>query len=64
MLCACDLLLYGIFKPVSRNLAMLAACFNLVGLSFEALELHVRGVNVALIFHGLYCLVIGYLALR
>jgi Domain of unknown function (DUF4386) len=58
------LLLYGIFKPVSRNLALLAACFNLVGLSFEALELHVRGVNVALIFHGLYCLVIGYLAFR
>jgi hypothetical protein len=58
------LLLCQLFKPVNRSLASLAALFNLVGLSFEALELHLRGVNVALIFHGLYCLLIGYLVFR
>lgn len=58
------LLLYGIFKPVNRNLALLAAFLNLVGLTFEALELHLWGVNIALVFHGLYCLVIGYLVFR
>lgn len=58
------LLLYGIFRPVNRTLALLAALLNLVGLSFEALELPLWGANVALAFHGLYCLLIGYLVLR
>lgn len=58
------LLLYQLFKPVNRNLALLAALFNLVSLTFEALELHLSSANVALIFHGLYCLVIGYLIFR
>jgi Domain of unknown function (DUF4386) len=49
---------------VNRRLTLVATLFNLVGLTFEALELHLRGVNVALIFHGLYCLVIGYLVFR
>jgi Domain of unknown function (DUF4386) len=34
---AATLLLYDIFKPVSRGLSSLAAAFNLLGLSFEAL---------------------------
>lgn len=58
------LLIYGLFKPVNRSLALLAALCSLVGLSFEALEMHPWGVNVALIFHGLYCLLTGYLAFR
>jgi Domain of unknown function (DUF4386) len=58
------LLLYQIFKPVNRSLALLAALLNLVGLTFEALEWDLRGVNVALIFHGLYCVLIGVLAFR
>jgi hypothetical protein len=58
------LLLYQLFKPVNRSLALLAACINLVGLAFEALEWHLWGVNVALIFHGLYCLLIGLLVFR
>jgi hypothetical protein len=58
------LLLYPLFKPVNRSVALLAALFNLVGLTFEALELHLWGVNVALIFHGLYCLLIGFLVFR
>jgi hypothetical protein len=58
------LLLYQLFKPVDRSLALLAMLSNLVSLTFEVLELHLRGVNIALIFHGLYCLLIGYLAFR
>jgi hypothetical protein len=58
------LLVYQLFKPVNRSLALLAAVCNLVGLTFEALELHLWGVNIALIFHGLYCLLIGYLVFR
>jgi hypothetical protein len=58
---AVTLRLYSLFKPVDRSLALLATLFNLIGLALEAVELHPWGVNVALIFHGLYCLLIGYL---
>jgi len=58
------LLLYQLFKPVGRSLALLAALFNLAGLTLETLELHLWGVNIALIFHGLYCLLIGFLVFR
>src|SRR5580700_9456022 len=58
------LLFYDIFKPVNRSLSLLAACFALVGLTFEALRLQPRGVNVAIVFAGFYCLLIGYLIVR
>ncbi len=61
---AVTLLLYGIFKPVSRSLALLAAFFSLVGLTFEALRWQPHGVNVAVVFNGFSCLLIGYLILR
>jgi hypothetical protein len=58
------LLLYWLLSPVNRSLALLAAIFNFVSLTLEAFELHLRGANIALVFHGLYCLVIGLLVLR
>src|SRR5579863_3264996 len=58
------LLFYDIFKPVNRSLSLLAAFFGLVGLSFEALRWQPRGVNVAIVFAGFYCLLIGYLIFR
>jgi hypothetical protein len=58
------LLFYDIFKPVNRSLSLLAAFFGLVGLTFEALRLQPRGVNVAIVFAGFYCLLIGYLIFR
>lgn len=61
---AVTLLFYDIFKPVSRSLALLAASLNLVCLTFEALRWDPRGVNIAMVFHGLYCLVTGYLIFR
>jgi hypothetical protein len=61
---AVTLILYTIFKPVNKRLALLATFFNFVGLSFEALRLNPRGVDVALVFTGFYCLLIGYLMFR
>jgi hypothetical protein len=61
---AVTLLLYAIFKPVSRTVALIAASSNLAGLFFEAIEVHLLGVNVALVFHGVYCVLIGYLVAK
>lgn len=49
---AVTLLLYGIFKPVDRSLSLLAASFNLAGLTFEALQLQPRAVNIGMVFRG------------
>jgi hypothetical protein len=61
---AMTLLFYDIFKPVNKNLSLLAAFFNLVGLTFEALRWNPRGVDVALVFVGFHHLLIGYLVFR
>jgi len=58
------LLLYGIFKPVSRGLSLLAASLAFLGLIFEALRWQPQGVNIAIVVHGFYCLLIGYLVFR
>jgi hypothetical protein len=57
------LLLYSIFQSVNRPIALLAALSNLIGLALEAVEWHVFGLNTAIILHGIYCLLIGYLVL-
>jgi hypothetical protein len=61
---AVTLILYTIFKPVNKRLALLAAFFNIAGLTFEALRWNPRGVDVALVSTGFYCLLIGYLMFR
>lgn len=58
------LLLYQLFRPINNSLALLATLLNLLGLTLEALELHLWGVNIALIFHGLYCVLMGCLIFR
>ena len=58
---AVTLLFYDILSPVDRSLCVLAASFNLVGLAFEALRLQPQGVNIAIVFDGFYCILIGYL---
>jgi hypothetical protein len=57
---AVTLLFYAIFKPVNRGLSLLAASINLVALTFEAFQ----RLNIGLVFHGFYCLLIGYLIFR
>jgi Domain of unknown function (DUF4386) len=58
------LLLYGIFKPVNRGLSLLAASFAFVGLAFEGLRWQPQGINIAIVIHGFYCLLIAYLIFR
>lgn len=61
---AVTLLLYSLFRRVNRKVALLALMSGLAGLTLEALQWQPRGVNVAMVFHGFYCLLIGYLAFR
>ena len=61
---AVTLLLYDIFKAVNRRISLLAASFNLVGLTVGALRWHPGGVDIPVVFDGFYCLLIGYLIFR
>jgi hypothetical protein len=61
---AVTLLYYDIFKPVNRGLSLLAASLALLGLIFEALRWQPQGVNIAIVIHGFYCPLIGYLIFR
>jgi hypothetical protein len=61
---AVTLLFYGIFKPVSKRLSLLAASSNLVALTLELLQFLPRGVNIGLAFHAFYWILIGYLIFR
>jgi len=60
------LLLYFLFKPVSRNLSLVAALFSLAGCAVGLLgifHLAPRHFN-PLWFFSLYCLLIGWLIIR
>jgi len=63
---AVTLVLYGIFKPVSRNLSLLAAVVSLVGCAIGPLSFFLPGLSriSPLVFFGFYCLLIGYLVFR
>jgi hypothetical protein len=58
---AVTVLTYAIFKAANGRLSFLALSFNLLGLAFEALRLNPGGVDIALVFHGVYCLLIASL---
>ena len=58
---AVTLLLYRVFLPVSQTLSRLALVFNFAGLALEAVRSNPHGVNLAMVFHGVYCLLIGHL---
>jgi hypothetical protein len=53
---------YEGLSSMSRRLSLLAAFFNVVGFAFEVLRLQPQGVNVAVVFDGFYCVLVGYLA--
>jgi hypothetical protein len=63
---AVTLLFYGLFKPVNRNLSLLAAFISLLGIIIGPLSLlHLAPANLnPLVFFGFYCLLIGYLIFR
>ncbi len=60
------LLFYGMFKPVSGSLSLVAALFSLAGcaaMAFGLLRPAVASIS-PLVFFGPFCLLIGYLILR
>jgi hypothetical protein len=61
---AVTLILYDIFAAVNRSLSWFAASFGLAGLTLEALRWNPGDVDVAMGFHGLSCLLFGYLIFR
>ena len=61
---AVTLVLYALLRPVNRGLSMLAAALNFVGLTLEAIHLNAHGTDVAMVFHGGFCILIGYLIFR
>jgi hypothetical protein len=61
---AVTLLFYDIVKPANQNLAWFAASFSLAGLTLEALRWNPQGMDIAMVLHGLYCVLIGYLVFR
>ena len=61
---AVTLLFCDILSPLNRRLSLLAASFNLVGLAFEVLRLQPRGANIAVVFNGFICILIGCFVFR
>jgi hypothetical protein len=59
-------LFYDLFKPVSKQLSLLAALVGLAGCSLGALRaLHVATPTIdPLVFFGFYCVFIGYLIFK
>jgi hypothetical protein len=55
------LILYAIFRPVKRAVALLAGAFNLAGITLEAIRLTSHGTDTAMVFHGVFCILTGYL---
>jgi hypothetical protein len=59
------ILFYQIFRPVNKNLSMLAALFSLAGIANGTLLALHRPTSInPLVFFGFYCLLIGYLIIR
>jgi hypothetical protein len=62
---AVTLLLYQLFKPVSRNLALLAVIVSLAGCAVQSLSLfHLASPTSSLPIFGFFNLIIGYLIVR
>ena len=63
---AATVLVYGLLKPVNRNLSLLAAIFSFVGCALGVLGslAHLPVGQIGFVFFGLHCLLIGYLILR
>ena len=63
---AVTLLLYGILKPVNRNISLIAALISLVGIANGTLTAFHRSLFPLnpLVFFGFYCGLIGYLIFR
>jgi hypothetical protein len=60
---AVTLLFYHLFRPVNKNVSLLAAILSLAGCAVSTLGLfHIRPYNISpLVFFGPFCILIGYL---
>ena len=58
------LLLYGIFRRVGGTVALIGVVLNLAGLTLEALRWNAGGMDVAMWFHGAFCVLMGWLIFR
>jgi hypothetical protein len=58
------LLVYDILRPVNGSVALLGAAFNLVGVTLEAIRLTAHGSDIAMVFHGVFCILTGYLVYK
>ena len=60
------LLFYYIFKPASRSVSLLAALVSLAGCAMGPLSFAIPALSHinALVFFGIYCLLIGYLIFK
>ena len=54
-------LIYLIFRAVQKNVALVAVISNLTGLTCEAFHWQPHGIDLGLVFHGGYCVLVGYL---
>ena len=61
---AVTLVLYLVFRPVSRSLSLLAAAFNFVGITLETIKFASHGTDIGMVFHGVFCILIGILIFR
>lgn len=57
-------LVYGILRRINKEVALLATILNLAGLCLEALRWDPGGLDVAMVFHGMFCVLMGWLILR
>jgi uncharacterized protein DUF4386 len=61
---AVTVVLYYIFRPVQKSLALLAAACNFTGIAVEATRFKFHGVDLTMAFHGAFCILLGYLILK
>ena len=60
-----SILFYGLFRPVSKSLSMLAALLSLAGCVVSSLGLfHITCPISPLLFFSPFCLLVGYLILK
>lgn len=61
---AVTVLLYYIFRSVQKSLAFLAVASNFTGIALEATRFNFHGADIAMVFHGAFCIVLGYLIFK
>ena len=54
-------IVYALFRQVDRSLSLLAGAFNLAGITIEAIRFTSHASDIAMVFHGIFCILTGYL---